>query len=954
MTHNKLLIATLVATAALAGCSDGDEGDDVDISIISDDSGSGSGSGGGSGTGDCADVVAADFVSCDSNTGNATLSGLIDENYTLTNDREWRLDGEVLVGEGNVQITTQTQKDDIINNGVTLEIEAGTNIRAFSTGSLLVTRGSKLMAEGSPSSPITFSSIADADFNGEGEWGGVIIQGFAPQYGPGNTGACFTGTDTWCNVEGEGGTVVGRFGGSDEDDDSGVIRYVRIAEGGLVEGPGNEINGLTLQGVGHGTTIEYVQVHNNLDDGVEWFGGTVNAKYLVLTNNDDDDIDFDEGFKGNIQYAIVRKNPNKSAPTGGNDPRGIEANSSDDDYVPQTEAVLANVLVLGSAVNNNPAAESGTQPGMRLRGALTTSIFNSAVKGFDTGCIRIDDADTDANPATGDADGLEAFSDVTLENVLTDCRDGIYDKRDADSETNVVDTGLTTSPTFALNESAAVLSAAPTITAVNNGSGFTFDQTTYVGAVDPAASAGWWEGWIIPGSLSGAEPAEADFVSCDDTTLVCTVEGTIDEDYTFVSGYEWRLNEEVVVGNGNVFIASQAEKDAVVANGVTLTIDAGVHVRAFSTASLIVTRGSKLVAEGTSASPITFSSISDEDFNGEGEWGGVIIQGFAPQYGPGNTGACFTGTDTWCNVEGEGGTIVGRFGGTDDDDDSGIVKYVRIAEGGLVEGPGNEINGLTLQGVGYGTTIEYVQVHNNLDDGVEWFGGTVNAKYLVLTNNDDDDIDFDEGYKGNIQYAIIRKNPSKSAPTGGNDPRGIEANSSDDEYVPQTEAVLANILLLGSDVNNNPAAEEGTQPGMRLRGALTTAIYNTAVKDFDTGCIRIDDADTDANPATGDADGLEAFSNVTLVNILGDCEDSFYDKRAADSETNAGAGTVTVGADSAYALTNAAASVTAPTITAVNNGSGFTFDETDYIGAVEPGTAEEDAWWSGWIIDGSL
>ncbi len=253
-----------------------------------------------------------------------------------------------------------------------------------------------------------------------------------------------------------------------------------------------------------------------------------------------------------------------------------------------------------------------------------------------------------------------------------------------------------------------------------------------------------------------------------------------------------------------------------------------MQVRAFDTGSLIVTRGSKLMAEGTAAQPITFSSLKDDNLDGEGEWGGVIIQGFAPQYGKAGTGACF-GTGTVCNVKGEGGTIVGNYGGNDPADNSGNLRYVRIAEGGLVAGPNNEINGLTLQGVGYGTKIDYIQVHGNRDDGIEWFGGTVNVTHVVLTNNDDDDIDFDEGYKGNIQFAIARKDPNKSAPTGSNDPRGIEANSSDAEYAPETEAALANILILGSDVNNSTTSTAGQQPGMRLRGAVNVTIYNTAV-----------------------------------------------------------------------------------------------------------------------------
>ena len=252
MLQKKLFIAMAMASVTLlTGCSDGDEGDDVDIVIESD---GGVDTGGGDSvdpvlSGDCSTLTAASFVSCDANTGNATLSGTIDEDYTLTSDREWRLDGIVSVGGGNVTVNDAADVQAIKDAGVTLTIEPGTSIRAFDTGSLLVTRGSKLIADGTASEPITFSSVADADFDGYGEWGGVIIQGFAPQYGQGGTGACF-GSGEVCNIEGEGGTEVSVYGGNEADDDSGIIRYVRIAEGGLVAGPNNEINGLTLQEIG--------------------------------------------------------------------------------------------------------------------------------------------------------------------------------------------------------------------------------------------------------------------------------------------------------------------------------------------------------------------------------------------------------------------------------------------------------------------------------------------------------------------------------------------------------------------------------------------------------------------------------------------------------------------------------------------------------------------------------
>lgn len=936
---NKKLLCVLIATASvLSACGgDGDEGDDVVINVENNEVVNPTPDPDPAPEPDptCQDNLGqGDFVEYNSGCTVGTLSGTIDTDFTLTSDIQWRLSGEVIVGTGNREVTSAADVQAVKDAGVTLTIEAGTDVRAFDDGSLLVTRGSMLMADGSASNPITFSSL-DSNYDGYGEWGGVIIQGFAPQYGQGGTGPCY-GDGEVCNVEGEGGTVIGRFGGNEPGDNSGVIRYVRIAEGGLVAGPNNEINGLTLQGVGHGTTIEYVHVHGNLDDGVEWFGGTVDARYLVLTNNDDDDIDFDEGYQGNIQYAIVQKDPNKESPTGSNDPRGIEANSSDDDYTPETAATIANVTIVGSSVNNDTDSAGGAQPGMRLRGAVNVDIYNTSVANFDRGCIRVDDADIDGQ-------GTMVNSNVNLVNVLGDCASGMYQRRAADSENNVVEATLTYSATYAINEAEAVLDVAPTIVAVNNGSGFVFDQTRYIGAVDPAAGSGWWEGWTIPGALDNTvdpDPSPS-FVSCNGDLTTCTLSGTVDEDYTLVRGVEWRLDGEVLVGNGNLFVADAAEAQAIKDSGVTLTIQAGVHVRAFADGSLLVTRGSKLEAVGTAANPITFSSLGDDDLDGLGEWGGVIVQGFAPQYGQGGTGACY-GDGEVCNVEGEGGTVVGRFGGNDPADDSGTIRYVRIAEGGLVAGPNNEINGLTLQGVGHGTTIEYVQVHGNLDDGVEWFGGTVNARYLVLTNNDDDDIDFDEGYQGNIQYAIIRKHPNKATPTGSNDPRGIEANSSDEDYTPETNATLANILVLGSAVNNSDA---GQQPGMRLRGALTTKIYNTAVRDFDTGCIRIDDADIDGA-------GTIVTSDVTLVNVLGECEDGFYDKRDADTAANAGASSVTV--DAAYALTDAAAIVTAPAIEAVDNGSGFTFDNTTYVGAVEPGTEPDDAWWAGWTIEGSL
>src|SRR5690606_25839668 len=165
---------------------------------------------------------------------------------------------------------------------------------------------------------------------------------------------------------------------------------------------------------------------------------------------------------------------------------------------------------------------------------------------------------------------------------------------------------------------------------------------------------------------------------------------------------------------------------------------------------------------------------------------------------------------------------------------------------------------------------------------------------------------------------------------------------------------LANILIVGSDVNKNYFDKDkdaiSGQPGMRLRGSVNVSLYNSAVINF-TDCIRIDDSNTD-----GDEDGIiDDESNVTLANVIGQCDSKFYAKRAADdvqSGTIAEAKAVTL--DAAAALTDAHAKGVTTAMTAVDNGSPFAFDNTDYIGAVEPGTTAADAWWAGWIIPGTL
>ncbi|MGM0377835.1 MAG: hypothetical protein ACQEQ0_13770, partial [Bacteroidota bacterium] len=205
---------------------------------------------------------------------------------TWTADKEYLLDGHVFV-----------------NDGQTLTIEPGTVIRA-NTGqgenasALIVARGGKLVAEGTPEDPIIFTVEGD-DLGGavpieaNGLWGGVIILGNAPV----NTA---NGENMIEGIPDD--EPRGVYGGDNKSDNSGIIKYVSVRHGGTRLGQGDEINGLTLGGVGNGTTLEYVEVISNRDDGFEFFGGTVNGRYLLSAFCGDDAFDFDLGYRGKCQF----------------------------------------------------------------------------------------------------------------------------------------------------------------------------------------------------------------------------------------------------------------------------------------------------------------------------------------------------------------------------------------------------------------------------------------------------------------------------------------------------------------------------------------------------------------------------------------------------------------------------------------------------------------------------
>jgi hypothetical protein len=333
--------------------------------------------------------------------------------------------------------------------------------------------------------------------------------------------------------------------------------------------------------------------------------------------------------------------------------------------------------------------------------------------------------------------------------------------------------------------------------AKDNGGGF-FVAANYLGAFEPGG-ADWTAGW----SVWATGPVEAG------DRPVETISGNVAENVTWTADKVYQLTGEVYV-----------------TGGATLTIEPGTLVVGDVGSALIVTRNGQLIADGTAELPITFTSSKPVAERVAGDWGGIVMLGSAPINVQSN------------NIEGLAATEDSAYGGSDSAHNCGTLRYARIEYAGSVFGTDNELNSLTLGGCGSDTTLAYIHTFRGLDDGIEFFGGSANLRYGIVSYTGDDSLDWDEGYVGNIQFFVAQQGANEGD-------RAIEADNQGDAptATPLSDPTLYNVTLVGG---GNPEQE-----GVRLRAGTAGALHNFIVTGFGKAALKVDGAESEANILSG-------------------------------------------------------------------------------------------------------
>ena len=758
-----------------------------------------------------------------------------------TKDKVYLLDGLVFVEEGS-----------------TLNIEAGTVVKftpradVGNPSALIIARGAKINAAGSATAPIIFTAEAD-DVNDPEDlgptdvalWGGLVILGKSITQKNGNAEVSVEGIPTT--------EPRGLYGGTDTTDNSGTLKYVSIRHGGRLLTSGNELNGLTLGAVGSGTTLEYIEIYANSDDGIEFFGGTPNLKYAVVAFTEDDSFDWDEVYRGKGQFwfSIQRSDVADAA--------GELDGTTPDDLTPYSNPTVYNWTHIGSGAG----AAASNPVGWLLRAGTAGTIANSIVTEMKNKAIEVQDK----NAGTNDAHQKLVNGELKILNNLF-WANGANDKIDAsatgiiritsgndtkdDPTGSVLINHMTTNKNLVSNpgikgvsrEQDGKLDPRPTtgtdafkdLAGLPSNDPF-FSRVDFKGAFGSLPSQLWAKGWTAldqNGHL--VNPFSGEIVNITDADIQANQKVTWTNDKTYLL-------------DGLVFVEEGAELCIEPGTVVKFTPRADVG----NPSALVIARGAKICAEGTADAPIIFTAEADDVNDPEdlgptdvALWGGLVILGKSITQKNGNAEVSVEGIPTT--------EPRGLYGGTDTTDNSGTLKYVSIRHGGRLLTSGNELNGLTLGAVGSGTTLEYIEIYANSDDGIEFFGGTPNLKYAVVAFTEDDSFDWDEVYRGKGQFwfSIQRSDVADAA--------GELDGTTPDDLTPYSNPTVYNWTHIGSGAG----AAASNPVGWLLRAGTAGTIANSIVTEMKNKAIEVQDK----NAGTNDAHQKLVNGELKILNNL--------------------------------------------------------------------------------------
>jgi hypothetical protein len=574
------------------------------------------------------DIIASDDDGIEE---NLQLSGNLESDRILDPSNQYTITGPYLVKSG-AKLT--------IPAGTVIVSEAGTDRY------IAVEQGAQIDIQGTANLPVIMRSSG-------GTWGGLLLCGEAQTT---------EGVDAIAEV---GGLI---YGGTNNNDSSGNIDYLIIDNSGAQINSESQYNGLTLYSVGSGTTIDNVAILNGADDGVEFFGGTVSVTNLYLENNEDDAVDWTEGWNGTVTNTYVLHTIDGFS-------TAVEADGEN-----------ANPRL----INFTAVSETGGTA-LQFKKESGATITGLSLTGYDV--------------------SVEMRDNGPLSNVLI------------------------------------------------NGE-----------IADPNLN------YTLPPTV---DPSNFDWVNSNQTGNATLLQGVISTTVTLDPSIDYQLNSSLIVQEGGKLIIPAGTKITARDGGTSVYI--------------AVLKGGEIEINGTATNPVVMSSVNASP----GDWGGLTICGDAP-------------TTEGVNAIAEVGGFV--YGGNNPNDDSGSINYLVILGTGAQINSESQYNGISLYAVGDQTEINNIAVINGADDGIEFFGGTANATNIYLENNEDDSVDWTEGWNGTIEntYVLHSINGFSTAieadgenfnPTINNFTAISSTGGTALQFKKESGATFTNVLLTGYDVN---------------------------------------------------------------------------------------------------------------------------------------------------------